>query len=250
MAYLLAALLLSFQSATPPVTTPAPVLPEDGKPWYRTLSVPECVDWLPARKHTVEDSELRFGVYRMWVQGYVTGFNVVGPDRTGDLLGGGPQEELFKAIDGYCMRNPSSSVDDSMRPIAAAYIRRRLNSNPTDVPPSRKGQAQALATKTCRNWDAGLGNPILRLALTNIVSGYVTAYNRWGPDPAGDAVPDDPTLIEERVDAWCRQHPGGLLIGAVHPLIDHVASERAAGRLPLGGKRPQDELSSRGAIRK
>lgn len=102
----------------------------------------------------------------------------------------------------------------------------------------------AVVTTTCGDWAQHRGNVILRLAYVGVVRGYVTAYNRYGPDPAGDALgADDRPLIEERTDEWCRERPSALLIGAVAPLIDHVAAERAAGRLPPAGMRPADRFS-------
>ena len=240
-----ALLLLSSQPVAPPSITPLPTLPKDSKPTYRALSSPTCEHWRAARAGQGEDSRLRLAVYRMWVLGYVTGFNVVGPDPTGDLLGTAPREELHEAIDGYCARNPSSLVVDAMFPIASAYIKRRQGSLAATTPtPPAKRHATVVATVRCRDWADNRGNPILRLAYVGVLHGYVTAHNRFGPDPAGDAIgAENIPLAEGVVDQWCSGRPSALLIGAVAPLIDHVAAERAAGRLPPAGMRPQDKIS-------
>lgn len=246
MTPLLTALLLTLQSSAPPVITPAPVLPEDdSKQTYRAHSPPVCGDWRAAREGTAQESVIRLGIYRMWVLGYITGFNIVGPDQTGNLLGDAPHEEFYAAIDGYCTRNPSHTVEDSMYPIAAAFIRRRQGTAASSPPsPGSRRRAQAVATRTCQDWAQDRDNAIMRLAYVSVVRGYVTAYNRWGPDPTGDAVgTNDQALIEERLDVWCRERPSGLLIGVIAPLIDHVAAERAAGRRPPAGMRPRDRFS-------
>lgn len=246
MTPLFAALMLALQPSAPPVITPVPVLPEDdSKQTYRAHSPPVCVDWRAARDRTVEASEIHFGIYRMWALGYITGFNIVGPDQTGNLLGDAPLDELYSAIDGYCTRNPSHTVEDSMRPIAAAFIRRR-QAAPTANTSSQgsRRRATVVATRTCQDWGQDRDNAIMRLAYVSVVRGYVTAYNRWGPDPTGDAVgTNDQALIEERLDVWCHERPSALLIGVVAPLIDHVATERAAGRRPPAGMRPKDRFS-------
>lgn len=240
----LLAMLLAFQAA-PPAITPVGVLPKDSKPTYRTHASTTCADWTAARAGSSDDSLLRVGVYKLWVLGYITGFNIVGPDKTGDLIGAYPQEEFYRAIDGYCARNPSNFVVDAMYPIAAAYIRRRLaTANASVSTPETKKNAQAVAIVTCRDWNQHRDNPIMRLAYVGVIAGYVTAYNRFGPDPTGDAVgsPDHP-LMEEFVDKYCKANPSTLLIGAVTPLITHVAAERVAGRLPPAGMQPHEKYT-------
>lgn len=238
----LAMLLLSFQAA-PPVIAPADVLPADSKPTYRTHFSATCQEWSAARRGTSEESRLRVGIYRLWVLGYITGFNVVGPDKSGDLLGTAPQDEVYRAIDGYCARNPTYHLVDAMRPIAAAFVRRRQSKPVANVPAS-KTHAQAVALVTCRDWSQNQKNAILRLAYAGVVGGYITAYNRFGPDATGDAIgAADHPLIEEALGKYCSSHPTALLIGAVTPLIEHVAAERAAGRLPPAGMRPHDKVT-------
>lgn len=246
---LLALLLLSPQAAPPaitPVTPPVDALPEDTKSAYRTHFSPSCEKWRLAQASSVDDSRARVGVYRMWVMGYITGFNIVGPDKTGDILGATPHEEVYGAIDGYCARNPSYSVVDAMRPIAAALIRRRQGTPVTNFPASDNARrAKVVAPITCADWDRHRENALMRLAHIVWVSGYLTAYNRFGRDPTGDAIgTSDQPLIEEGVNKWCAQNPSTLLIGAIAPLIKHVAAERAAGRLPLGGMRPNEKFTT------
>lgn len=227
-----AAILFGLQAISPPAVAPAAVLPADSKAAYRVHAPPTCADWRAARAGTVEESALRIGIYRLWVLGYVTGFNVGGPDPSGALLGASPRDELWGAIDGYCARNPSHSVEASMRPIAAAYVRRRGEA--AMLPPGiRTRRAQAVAVQTCRDWQDDRANDFLRLAYVGIVRGYVSAYNRWGPDPAGDALgTEDRRFIEGFLDAYCAERPQALLISVAARLIDHAAAERAAGRRP------------------
>lgn len=246
MTHMLAALLLSLQPAAPPATVPpAPVLPDDTKPAYRAPGSPTCGAWRAARSGTDQDSALRRSVYRLWVLGFISGFNVVGPDPTGDLLGTGSQDEFFEAIDGYCGRNPSHAVADAMFPIAAAYIRRRGVSYANAAPvPRTKTRAIVVAALTCRDWVEDRGNRLLRVAYAGVLRGYLTAYNRWSADPSGDAIgADSLALLERGIEGWCSVRPDGLLIGAVDPLIAYVAAERAAGRLPPGGETPEATLT-------
>lgn len=239
----LLAMLLALQVA-PPAIIPVDVLPKDKKPTYRTHSSATCGEWIASRAGASDESRIRLGVYKLWIQGYITGFNIAGPD-TGDLLGVAPQEEFFTAVDGYCARNPSNFVVDAMYPIAAAFIRRRQGTVEANLSTSRsKTRAQAVAITTCRDWTRSRENAVMRLAYAGVIAGYVTAYNRFGPDPTGDAIgaADDP-LIEEAVDRWCTGRSSALLIGAVTPLIDHVAKERTAGRIPSAGLRPSDKYT-------
>ena len=237
------ALLFAVQPA-PPVVSAPPVIPDDSKPAYRALSPPACADWRVAR---AEDgaSSLRLAIYRMWVLGFVSGFNVVGPDPTGDLLGTSSPEEFYEAIDGYCQRNPSNSVADAMRPIAVAIIRRRQGAlEATDLADGNKRRATIEVPATCEQWAEAGDDAFLRLARVSFLLGYLTAYNRWSSDPTGDAIGANyDSLVEDGIDTWCGEHPSGLLVGAIAPLIDHVAAERAAGRLPPGGMQPNDQFS-------
>jgi hypothetical protein len=244
MTHLLLALLLLNQSVTPPNLGPMPVVLADTKPNYRTHSSPACPDWRAAREGSAKDSDIRVSIYQLWVLGYITGFNIVGPDPTGDLLGSASQDEIYTAIDAYCALNPSNFVDDAMRPIADAIIRRR--EVPALSPPVEGVSRRAIvrAAVNCRNWVQGRSNDITRLGYVVVLHGYLTAYNRWGPDALGDAIgADDQTVTEAAADKWCSEHPSSLLIGTITPLIEHVASEHAAGRLPPGGVRPNDKMT-------
>ncbi len=244
MIHLLWALALSVQSSAPPSISAAPVLPADTRPGYRANGSPACSAWSSARRGKDEDSQIHAGVYRKWVLGYITGFNIVGPDRTGNLLGTASGQEVHAAIDDYCMRHPSHLVADAMRPVITSIVGRR--GLPAIAPPSADARRQAtiVAPDTCRDWSRDRDNAILRLAHVVVLGGYVTAYNQWGPDPRGDAIGvDDPALLEKATDTWCSRHPSGLLVGAVTPLIDHVAAERAAGRLPPAGMQQSDKYS-------
>jgi hypothetical protein len=244
MTNLLLALLLSTQTAMPPKPVPMPVLLADTKPSYRSHSSPACPDWRAAREGSAKDSDIRVSIYKLWVLGYITGFNIVGPDPTGDLLGSSSQDEFYSALDGYCARNPKNFVVDAMRPVADAIIRRR--GAPALSPPAEGVSRRSIvrAAVNCQNWVQGRSNDITRLGYVVVLHGYVTAYNRWGPDALGDAIgADDQAVTEAAADKWCSEHPSSLLIGAITPLIEHVASERAAGRLPPGGVRPNDKLT-------
>ena len=241
MIHLTLAVALMFQSATPPSISRAMVLPAETKPSYRAHSSPACSDWRSARAGKHEDSSLRAGIYRKWVLGYITGFNIVGPDQSGNLLATATRDEVYVAIDGFCQRNPANSVVDAMRPLAEAIISRR--GTPATLQPSSQGKKHSTvdAPTTCREWVRDGDNNILRLAYITVLYGYITAYNQWGPGPLGDAIgADDLPLVEKTINGWCSEHPTDLLIGVVTPLINHVAAERAAGRLPPGGLRPEN----------
>lgn len=242
MNHLYLVLLLSFQSVTPPVISPTPVLPPDTKAVFRANDSPACARWRDARAGKGENADLFVAYYRTWVLGYITGFNFVGPDQTGDLLGTATREEFYGAIDGYCTRNPSRMVVDAMRPVITAIVRRR--EIPATARWNTSREATIAAAYSCRDWIDGRKNKILSLTYVTLLHGYITAYNQWGPDPLGDAVgvADDP-LTENVIDKWCSENPKTLLVEAVQPLIDHVAKERVAGRLPPGGVRPVDKFS-------
>jgi hypothetical protein len=244
MTLLLATLMLLAQVTAPPPVTPAPVLPEDTKPVYRAHSPPTCGDWRAAREGTVQDSRARFQIYKRWVLGYISGFNAVGPDPTGNLLGDTEPEIVYAAIEGYCERNPSYLVVDAMHPIADALIRRRETGPLPPIAPDRRRTAIFHAVTSCVDWTKDRGDPLIRLAHLTVLRGYLTAYNRYSSDPAGDAIgADDGAPLEQAVDTWCDANPSSLVIGAISPLIDHVAAERAAGRLPPGGMRPGETFS-------
>lgn len=194
---------------------------------------------------------MRAAAHRQWVLGYVSGFNVAGPDQTGNLMETASRDELYAATDGYCARHPTSVIADAMRPIAEAIIGRRGTPAIATEATERKKSATVEAATTCQQWASGKNNSILRIAYVLALGGYITAYNQWGPDPLGDAIgAEDPSLIGGAADKWCSEHPSGLLIGVVQPLIDHVAAERVAGRLPPGGKRPPDEFSGVAAVKR
>lgn len=242
MLHLILALALSTQSTTPPSISLAPALPDNTKPNYRANGSPTCPAWRSARAGKDEDSQINAGIHRNWVLGYITGFNFAGPDQTGNILGTASGKEFYAAIDGYCGRNPSHLVAEAMHPIVAAIIRRRGIPAITPSKTDAKKQATIVAPYTCRDWIRDSDNRILRFAYVVVLNGYITAYNQWGPDPVGDAIGvEDQSLIEKAADKWCGEHPSGFLIGTVKPLLDDVAAERAAGRLPPGGIRPTDE---------
>lgn len=243
MIHLILAVALSIQSSPPPTVSAGSVLP-DTKPSYRVNSSPTCSDWSSARRGKDEDSQIHVGVYRRWVLGYISGFNVVGPDQTGNILATSSANEFYAALDGYCARNPSYLAADAMRPIIIAIIGRRGIPVRDHSSPHAHKQATIVAPDTCQEWVRNSDNSILRLAHVVMIGGYITAYNQWGPDAHGDAVgADDKALFEKATDKWCKVNPSGLLIGVVMPLIKDVAAERAAGRLPPAGMRPSDKYS-------
>jgi hypothetical protein len=238
------ALVLSAEASPPPSISAAPVLPERSKASYRANGSPACSAWGIARRSKDEVSQIHAGIYRKWVLGYISGFNIIGPDHTGNLLGTASGQELNTAIDGFCTRNPSSMVADAMRPIIAAIVGRRGTPAISPSSPDLRKKATIVATDTCRDWDRDRDDTILRLAHIVVLEGYITAYNEWGPDPRGDAIGvDDQAQIEKAIEKWCDANPSGFVIGAVMPLIDYIAAERAAGRLPPAGMRPTDKYS-------
>lgn len=243
MNHLILAVALSAQSSPPPTVSAGSVLP-DTKASYRANSSPTCSDWISARRGKDEHNEIHAGVYRKWVLGYISGFNVVGPDQTGNLLATSSGNEFYAALDGYCTRNPSYLVADAMRPIIVAIIGRRGIPAMTPSSTDARKQATIVSPDACQEWVRDSDNSILRLAHVVMIGGYITAYNQWGPDAHGDAVgAEDNALIEKTIDKWCSANPSGLLIGIVMPLIEDVAAQRAAGRLPPAGMRPTDKYS-------
>lgn len=245
MTTVLASLLLSLQAVAPPLVPP-PVLPPDPKPFYRAQHSPDCEPWRSARRGSVQEDVIVRGAQRLWVEGWITGFNFYGPDPTGDLLGSASWEEVEAFIESYCARHPSHAIADAMRPLAAYFLRRRPQ--PTRLPaagaPPRL-RAMAVMTATCADWNEDRDNRILRIVYGNYaVGGFLTAYNHWGPDPAGDVIGSGRSaIVHTWLDSLCRSQPELMLVSAVRPLLDHLAAMRAAGRLRPGGMRPEDELS-------
>jgi hypothetical protein len=241
MKILLAALLLA-PAMAPPAFAPPAVAPPGTKPFYRGHYSVTCASWRTARVGTSDEARLRLEVYRLWLVGYVTAFNLVGPDLTGDLMGKRPWEEVYAYIDRYCERHPSYELVDATQPLVIDFLERRPK--PTGPPPGPKRKATVTMWTSCKEWTEDRGNAILRIAYGASVRGYLTAYNLWGPDPAGDIVgPVKDDFIDTWFDAWCLEQPRNALIGGMGPLIDHLRAERAAGRLPPGGRGPADTFS-------
>lgn len=248
MKILLAALLL----APPPVRPVAPpavqapgAFPSVDKPFVRAHRGASCADWLSAREGKGRDSRLYFGIYRTWLASYVSAFNIVGPDPTGNLMGSSPWEEAYSFIDRHCARNPSHEVVDSMHPMIREFIGRRPGPPPASAPRAEKRKATNSMWLTCKEWIEDSPNKILRYANGASVRGYLTGYNHWGPDPKGDAVgPVKDDIVDNWIDGWCAgRPPATAILLAMEPLIDHLASERKAGRLPPAGKGPADEFT-------
>ncbi|HYE27663.1 MAG TPA: hypothetical protein VEA61_05460 [Allosphingosinicella sp.] len=236
MPTLLAALLLALQPASPPAVAAAPA-----KPFYRAHRAPDCRAWAQVRTGR-GGLPLLEAAYNLWFHGYVTGFNAHGPDPAGDLLGPATWKQLGAFIDDYCARNPSHLVADALEPLAVDLIGRR----PVPASPARRGAAR-LATMTvdttCAEWTRARNDQLMRTYYGGAVRGYLTAYNRWGPDPSGDALgPGNDALIDPWIDKWCRGQSRAGLIQAVAPFIAHLAARRAAGRLPPGKTKAIDPL--------
>lgn len=231
MPTLLAAFLLALQPASPPAVAAAPA-----KPFYRAHQAPDCRAWAQVRTGRGALPVVE-AIYNMWFHGYVTGFNAHGPDPEGDLLGAATWKRLGAFIDEHCARNPSHLVADALEPLAIDLLGRR--------PAPARRQARRMATMTvdttCAEWTRARDDQLMRLYHGGAVRGYLTAYNRWGPDPTGDVLgPGNDDLIDGWIDKWCRGHSRAGLIQAVAPFIAHLAAERAAGRLP-SGKTPANE---------
>ena len=228
---LLAALLLAAQPASPPAAVAAPA-----KPSFRAHQSPDCRAWAQVRTGRGGLPILE-AAYNMWFHGYVTGFNAHGPDPAGDLLGQASWKQLGAFIDDYCARNPTHLVADALEPLVIDLIGGR----PAAAPPSARRFATMSVATTCAEWTKARKDRLMRLYYGGAVRGYLTAYNRWGPDPSGDVLrPENDALIDPWVDGWCRPRPRTPMIQAVAPFLSHLARERAAGRLPPG-KTPANE---------
>jgi hypothetical protein len=175
--------------------------------------------------------------YNIWFHGYITGYNVHGPDRTGDLLGTTKWVQIGAFIDDYCARNSTQLVADALQPLIE-----NLSKRPTaPARQSEKRRAMMTVTTTCREWTGTRNDQLMRVISGGAVRGYLTAYNRWGPDPAGDVLgPGNDPLIDAWIDKWCDKRPSALLMQAVSPLTEYLTMERAAGSL-AAGKTPANE---------
>jgi hypothetical protein len=220
----LAAFLLAFQPASPPAVA------EMAKPTYRAHRTPRCSEWRTVRTGR-GGTPLLEAAYNIWFHGYVSGFNVHGPDPMGDLLGTTKWAQVGTFIDDYCARNPSHLVADALPPLVADLIGRR----PAQTRPGPRRRAVMTVKTTCRDWTRDREDVLLRLVSGGAARGYLTAYNRWGPDKSGDVLgPGNDALIDEWIDTWCRARPSALLMQAIAPFIRHLAAERAVGRLAPG----------------
>ena len=242
MVELLSALLLLAQPAPVVQSLPAPVLPPDTKPYFRANNSPACINWNSARASKTSEDVYRSAVHKRWVLGYISGFNVAGPDPTGDLLATSSANEFFGAVDGYCSRNPSNDVVYAMRPVASAIIRRRGTPALAISNSTVKKRAQIVGPDTCQDWSRNRDDKMMRLAYLVWLHGYITAKNQWGSDPLGDAIGNG-DATEIIADQWCKEHPSARLVGVITPMIEHFAAERLARRLPPGGKGANDKLS-------
>lgn len=236
MKILFAALLLAPPVVAP--TAPPAVAYAGNKPFYRGHFTMPCASWRTAREGKGQDGALRFGIYKGWLAGYVSAFNIVGPDNTGNLFGTHEWDDAYAYIDGHCARHPSHEVVDAMHPLVVEFLKRRLRSSPASKPPESKRKATNSMWTTCKDWVQDRDNKILRIAWGAEVRGYLTAYNLWGPDPKGDAVgPVKDDIVDKWLDDWCAgRPPATALLLAMDPMIDHFAAERAAGRLPPAGR--------------
>jgi hypothetical protein len=233
MTTLLTALLLAFQPTSPPAAAVAPV-----KQSYREHRAPSCAEWRTARSGRGATPLLE-ALYNIWFHGYVTGFNVHGPDPEGDLLGTATWKQVSAVIDDDCARNPSHLVADALEPLAMDLIKRR------PAPTGQRAGRRAFMTvrTTCGEWNRARNDKLLRVVFGGAARGYLTAYNRWGPDPTGDVLgPGNDPLIDEWLDSWCREHSPALLLQGMAPLVRHLAAERAAGRLAPGSVPANEQL--------
>lgn len=181
-------------------------------------------------------------VAKHWVRGYVSAYNIYGPEATGNLLRATTDVQVDAHVDSYCETKPDGLIAGALLVISDDIARAAGTLTGSAEKPARRKATLMVAT-TCAEWTGAEDDPLTRLAYASSVRGFLTAYNLYR-DPDGDVVGSgDDELVDIWIDGWCSSRPKMLLLSAAHPLTQHLAAERAAGRLPPGGKLPGDILS-------
>ncbi len=219
----LIALLLAAQSIAAD-----PAAPGTAKSSYRAYRSPSCVEWSKVRtgRGMLPVPE---AAYNNWFYGYVYGFNVHGPDPVGDLLGTTQWTDVARFIDAGCSEDPTATV----AVVLELFVKERLERRQPTVISKRRPALGA--AETCRQWNEADRDLLLRTVWGGEARGYLTAYNRWGPDPSGDALlamNDD--LIDPWISDWCRAHPASPMLHSMTVFIQTIAARRKAGNLSAG----------------
>jgi len=80
---------------------------------------------------------------------------------------------------------------------------------------------------SCAEWAAWRKAPATSLIMKEWVNGYLTAFNRYGPQPNGNIgwrVSDDGRAMA--IDNYCSAHPVAPIVEAIDHLIEEIQSRR------------------------
>jgi hypothetical protein len=161
-------------------TAPPFVAAANRKVSYRTYRAPGCGEWTQVRKG-LGASFLLEAAYNIWFHGYVSGFNVHGPDPSGSLLEKTDWQQAASFFDSYCARNPSHLLADGLQPLVVELMKDR----PVLTGKQSKPRAQVTVGTTCKEWNSSKDDRLLRVTSGGAARGYLTAYNRWVRMPRG-----------------------------------------------------------------
>ncbi|MDR6789895.1 hypothetical protein J2Y58_003270 [Sphingomonas sp. BE138] len=175
--------------------------------------------------------------YNNWFHGYVSGFNVYWHPRSGNILGQATWNEIAAFIDVQCSGNLTKSVAQALDPLMTDLIKRQAHEKRGMPRPS-----VLTVQVTCRQWSDAKDDKVLRVFWGGAARGYLTAYNRWGPDKSGDfLLQNNDELIDRWISNWCDKRSSSTILQGMESFIKYVDKERAAGRINPGST-PANEL--------
>jgi hypothetical protein len=113
-------------------------LAADVNKMYRNISptgYDSCSEFIAASDECHQGYCVRFAIFRAWLQGYMTSYNIMTPD-TFDIAGGKAREASDKSLEGwlenYCKQNPSKGFTEAVEELTIDLYPTRLKTQPKD----------------------------------------------------------------------------------------------------------------------
>ena len=117
---------------------PIGCLAKDMHNMYRNISptgYESCSDFVAANDECNDGVCMRFAVFRVWLQGYLTSYNLMEPD-TYDIAGGKGRDTADKTLEiwlaKYCAQNSSKSFAEAAEALTIEYYPTRLKTMPKE----------------------------------------------------------------------------------------------------------------------